>query len=98
MRGWLTLHSKIVHSANQPLAEMVLPHAIHEDSGGQRARAMVEVRHPFRQGPSLLGRVGPPALLSRSGPIILGRFAVGEHGEESQLHRLAPSAKISPRQ
>src|SRR4051812_12493891 len=98
MGGRLTLHSKVVHSADQSLPEVVLPHSIHYHSRGQRARAVLEVRHPFRQGPSLLGGLGAPTLLARRSPIILGIFAVGEHGEESQLHRLAPGTKISPRE
>ena len=75
MRGRVAAHAEIVDRANQTLTEMMLPDAIHHHSRDQRARAVLGIGHPFRQGAPLLGGVVPACPGPRTGPIICGRFS-----------------------
>src|SRR4051812_45052521 len=95
MRRRLALDAKIIDGANQSGAEMMLPNTIHDDSGHERARAVIEVGHPFGHRAPLLGGVRPAPLASRQCPVILGCFAAREHREKPQLNRFAPSPEIA---
>src|SRR2546427_9103777 len=73
----------------------MLPDAIHDHPSDQRARAVVDVRHPFRQGAPLLGGIGPAAFSARGCPVIRWRLASRKRSEKPQLHWLALRAEIT---
>src|SRR5206468_2726000 len=87
--------AEIVDGAHQTLPEVMLPDAIHDHTRDQRAGAVLDVRHPFRQGAPLLRGIASAALSARGCPIIPGRFAPREHGEKTQLDRFALRTEIT---
>src|SRR5256885_15476438 len=96
--GGIASRPEIVDRANQALPEVMLPDAVHDHARDQRARAVLEVRHPFRQRAPLLGGIGPAAFSARGCPVIRGRFASDKRSEKPQLHRLALRAGITARE
>ena len=51
----IAARAKIVHGANQPLTEVMLPNAIDDHAGQQCPGAVIQISHPDRQRPPLLG-------------------------------------------
>src|SRR2546423_9473118 len=98
MRRRLAANAEVVHRANKPLSEVMLPDAVHDDARDERASAMFGIGHPFSQRPPLLRGIRPATVGSGGGPIILRRFAFGQDRQEAQLDRLALRAEITASQ
>ncbi len=57
--------AEIVDGANESLAEMMLPHSVHDHARQKRAGAVLGVGHPLGHSAPLLSRIGTAALGAR---------------------------------
>src|ERR1043166_3363929 len=95
MRWRIASRAEIIDGAHESLTEVMLPDAIYDYPCDERTSAVIEVRHPFREGAALLSGIITAAGRAGRGPVIRRCFAARERSEKAQLHWLALRAEIA---
>ena len=94
--GWgLASGTEVADGTDEALSEVVLPDAVDDDSGEERASPLVKVGDPIGQGATLLGAVVSETGFEGRLPIVGGGLVVCEHGEEAEVHSLVAGEEVA---